>query len=49
MIYDYVGAIRDPFKQDLAPKFCRNQKKLSVFQLKLISTIIKHTMQEIID
>ena len=31
MIYDYDGAIRDPFKQDLAPEFLRNQKKSSVF------------------
>ena len=49
MIYDHVGATRYPFKQDLAPEFCRNQKKSSVFYLELISTMIKHTIQEIID
>ena len=49
MIYDHVGATRDPFKQDLAPKFCKIQKKSSVFSLKLISTMIKHTMHGIID
>ena len=49
MIYDHVGAIRDPYKQDLAPGFCRNQKKLQVSQLKLIPNVIKHTIQEIID
>ena len=27
MIYDHVGAIRDPFKLDLPPELCRNQKK----------------------
>ena len=26
MIHDHVGAIRDPFRQDLAQEFCRNQK-----------------------
>ena len=31
MIYDCVGAIRDPLKQDLASKLCRNQKKSLVF------------------
>ena len=30
MIYDHVGAIRDPFKQDLTPEFCRNQKATSI-------------------
>ena len=49
MIYDHVGATRDPFKQDLAPKFCKIQKKSSVFSLKLISTMIKHTIHGIID
>ena len=49
MIYDCVGAAKDLLKQDLAPEFCRNQKKSSVFWLKLISTIIKYTIQEIID
>ena len=48
MIYEHVGAIRDPFKQDLPPELCRNQKKSSVFLLKLMSTMIKHTIQEII-
>ena len=28
MIYDHVGGIRDPLKQDLALKFCRNQSKV---------------------
>ena len=28
MIYDHVGGIRDPLKQDLAPEFCRNQEKV---------------------
>ena len=27
MIYDNVGVIRDPFKQDLALAFCRKKKK----------------------
>ena len=49
MIYDRVGAAKDLLKQDLAPEFCRNQKKSSVFQLKLISTMTKYTIQEIID
>ena len=48
MIYDCVGAIRDPLKQDLAPEFYRNQKKSSVFELKLISTMIRYTIQETI-
>ena len=26
MIYDRIGATRDPLKQDLAPEFYRNQK-----------------------
>ena len=30
MIYDRVGAIRDPLKQDLAPEFYRNQKVISI-------------------
>ena len=28
MIYDHVGVIRDPLKQDLALEFCRNQNKV---------------------
>ena len=28
MIYDHVGAIRDPLKQDLALEFCKNQNKI---------------------
>ena len=28
MIYDHVGAFRDPLKQDLAPEFCRNQNRV---------------------
>ena len=28
MIYDHVGGIRDPLKQDLALEFCRNQSKV---------------------
>ena len=28
MIYDHVGAIKDPLKQDLAPEFCRNEKNV---------------------
>ena len=32
MIYDHVGGIRDPLKQDLALEFCRNQNKvISIF------------------
>ena len=31
MIYDRGGATRDPLKQDLAPKFFQNQKKLPYF------------------
>ena len=31
MIYDGVGAIRDPLKQDLSPESYRNQKKSLVF------------------
>ena len=27
-IYDYIGSIRDPLKQELALKFCRNQNKV---------------------
>ena len=27
MIYDYVGGIRDPLKQDLALEFCREKNK----------------------
>ena len=27
MIYDHVGGIRDPLKQDVALEFCRNQNK----------------------
>ena len=38
MIYDHVGAIRDPFKQDLAPEFCRHQKVISI----LTETHINH-------
>ena len=48
MIYEHLGAIRDPFKQDLPSELCTNQKKSSVFLLKLMSTMIKHTIQEII-
>ena len=44
MIYGRVGATRDPLKQELAPEFCQNQKKTSLFQLKLISTMIKYTI-----
>ena len=28
MIYDHIGGIRDPLKQDLALEFCRNQNKV---------------------
>ena len=28
MIYDHVGAIKDPLKQDVAPEFCRNEKNV---------------------
>ena len=28
MIYDHIGSIRDPLKQDLALEFCRNQNKV---------------------
>ena len=28
MIYDHVGGIRDPLKQDQAHEFCRNQNKV---------------------
>ena len=28
MIYDHIGTIRDPLKQDLALEFCRNQNKV---------------------
>ena len=28
MIYDHIGGIRDPLKQDLALAFCRNQSKV---------------------
>ena len=28
MIYDHVGAVRDPLKQDLALEFCWNQNKI---------------------
>ena len=28
MIYDHIGGIRDPLKQDLALEFCRNQSKV---------------------
>ena len=28
MMYDHVGSIRDPLKQDLALEFCRNQNKV---------------------
>ena len=49
MIYYHVRAIRDPLKQDLAPEFCRNQKKSSVTWLKLIQTMVKYTIQEKID
>ena len=33
MIYDLVGTIRDPLKQDSAPKFCRkiNIKGLKIY------------------
>ena len=49
MICDRVGVIRDPLKQDLAPEFYWNQKKSSVFKLKLTSIRIKYTIQAIID
>ena len=49
MIYDHAGATRDPLKPDLAPEFCRNQKKSSLFKLKLILNMMKYTIQEIID
>ena len=39
MIYDRVGAIRDPLKQDLAPEFYQNQKKAPVI---LTDTHINH-------
>ena len=44
MIYDHVGAIRDPLKQDLALAFCWNQNKVISILLKLISTMIKYTI-----
>ena len=28
MIYDHIGGIRDPLKQDLVPGFCRSQNKV---------------------
>ena len=28
MIYEHIGGIRDPLKQDLAHEFCRNQSKV---------------------
>ena len=28
MMYDHIGSIRDPLKQDLALEFCRNQNKV---------------------
>ena len=28
MMYDHIGCIRDPLKQDLALEVCRNQNKL---------------------
>ena len=28
MIYDHIGGIRDPLKQDMALEFCRNQNKV---------------------
>ena len=49
MIYDRVGDTGNPLKQKLAPEFYQNQIKSSIFQLKLISTMIKYTIQEIID
>ena len=30
MMYDVVGATRDPLKQDLAPEFWGNQKVISI-------------------
>ena len=39
MIYDHVGAIKDPLKQDVAPEFCRNEK--SVISI-LTETHINH-------
>ena len=39
MIYDNVGGIRDPLKQDLAPDLCRkNPKEISI----LTETHINH-------
>ena len=29
MMYDHIGSIRDPLKQDLALEVCRNQNKLT--------------------
>ena len=39
MIYDHIGGIRDPLKQDLAPELCRNQNKVISI---LIETHINH-------
>ena len=39
MIYDHVGGIRDPLKQDLALEFCRNQNKVIII---LTNTHINH-------
>ena len=39
MIYDHIGGIRDPLKQDLIFEFCRNQSKIIIF---LTETHINH-------
>ena len=47
MIYDHVGAMKDPFNQDLAAEFWRSQKKvISIFTKH--GPRIKHTIQKII-
>ena len=39
MIYDHVGGMKDPLKQNLVPEFCRNQNKdISI----LTQTMINH-------